>query len=326
MNKRYLPLALGLLFLSSCAHDNSGSQTAVVSQRFQHKYGYAVSKEEWNEKNYPGQVISTMSNGVTINATYENKVLHGPCTHTYPNSQTVHYFYLYNQGNPVKSIVYDTFGMPMKEQVQLSPQRYTLTQWYGDGTPMSIEDYASDELLEGEYMTVNNEIESRVEKGNGLRVVRDQKGTLLSKDQFQNGSMVKRESFYSSGIPESIIHYSGNRLHGEKRTFSDTGVPLVIEEWVGGRLHGKCTYFTNGVKQTEIHYLHGAKNGPEIHYLDGKTVAQQILWENDRRHGPTVYYIDGLAQNEYWYEGKKVTQKKYQELDHLDRMITQVNE
>ncbi|HSX12394.1 MAG TPA: hypothetical protein VLF61_02775, partial [Rhabdochlamydiaceae bacterium] len=86
---------------------------SIVSERFVHKFGYPVSKQEWMERSYPGQVITTMSNGVTITASYENRLLHGPCTHTYPNSQVVQYFYLYNEGNLVKETSYDTFGVPV---------------------------------------------------------------------------------------------------------------------------------------------------------------------------------------------------------------------
>ena len=326
MNKRYLPLALSLLLLYGCGGSNS-HENSIVSQKYVHKFGYAVSKEDWMQKDYPGQVITTLSNGVTITSTYEGSTLHGPTTHTYPNSQTIHYFYLYDHGTLSKEIVYNALGMPTRERVQLSPHRYTLTMWYHDGTPMCIEDYADEELLDGEYMTVNNEIESRVEKGNGLRITRDFKGTLLSKDIFENGYIAKQETFYPSGTPESIVHFAMNKLHGEKRTFAESGEPLSIEEWVGGQLHGKSTYFANGIKQVEIHYLHGAKNGPELHYRDdGMTVAQEILWENDRRQGPTTYYVDGSTQTEWWYEGKHITQKRYEELDRLDQMISQIND
>lgn len=325
MSKKILPFACALLFLAGCGNEIRFSNS-IVSERYVHKFGHTVSKQEWNERSYPGQVITSMSNGVTISASYENRTLHGPTTHTFPNSQIVQYFYLYNEGNLVKEAVYDTFGIPIKERVQLSPHRYTITKWYGDGTPMSVEDFADEELLEGEYFTVNNEVEARVEKGNGNRIIRDPKGLLLSKDNIKNGYIERRESLYASGTPASIIHYSLNQLHGEKRTFSPTGEPIVIEEWLNGQLHGKSVLFQNGIKKSEIHYLYGTKSGPETHYLDGNNIAQQILWEHDKRHGPTTYYIEGNPQMEWWYEGKKITQKRYEELDRLDQMITQMND
>lgn len=326
MNKRVLFFACSLLLLTGCGNDFV-IRNSIVSERFVHKFGYPVSKQEWMERSYPGQVITMMSNGVTITANYENRVLHGPSTHTYPNSQVVQYFYLYNEGNLVKETVYDTFGVPVREKVQLSPHRHTLTKWYGDGTPMSIEDYADEELLEGEYFSVNNEVETKVEKGHGNRILRDPKGLLLSKDLIKNGYVEKRESFYESGIPASIIHYQQNRLHGEKKMFSPTGEPIAIEEWLNGQLHGKASYFQNGVRRTEIHYLYGAKCGAETHYLDdGQAISQQILWDNDKRHGPTTHYLAGSPQSEWWYDGKKISQKRYEELDRLDQMISQMSQ
>ncbi len=325
MNKRALLLACTLLFLAGCVNNDALLKDSIISERFVHKFGYPVSKQEWMERNYPGQAITTMSNGVTITASYENRVLHGPCTHTYPNSQTIQYFYLYNEGNLVKETVYDAFGVPVKEKVQLSPHRNTLTKWYSDGTPMSTEDYADEELLEGEYFSVNNEVEAKVEKGNGNRILRDAKGLLLSKDLVRNGYVERKESFYESGTPASIIHYSFNQLHGEKRIFSPTGEPVALEEWLSGKLHGKAIYFQNGVKKSEIHYLYGAKSGSETYYLDGQAIAQQINWDNDKRHGPTTFYIDGVPQTEWWYEGKKIPQKRFEELDRLDQMISQMN-
>ena len=323
MKMRYLttPLLITLLFCS-CGNE---ADNQVISQRFIHKYGYAVSKQEWESKSYPGQVVTTLRNGVTITATYENGVLHGPCSHTHPHSQTVQFFYLYNQGNLVKEIAYDSFGMPIRERIQISPTRYTLTNWYSDGTPMKIEDFAGSELLEGEYFTLNNEAESRVEKGSGLSTRRDQKGLLLSKEFYESGLLVKQETFYPNGSPETLTFFSSNKIHGERKVFTQTGEPQLTEEWVNGLLHGKVTHFMNGAKQMEISYLYGAKNGLEVHFIDGKIPSQEILWENDLRHGPSIYYIDGMATTEWYYDGKKISKKKYDELDQLDQMISKIS-
>ena len=92
-------------------------------------------------------MITSLSNGVTITATYENGIKHGPTTHTYPHSQTIECYYLYNQGNKVKEISYDPAGIPIEEWIQLSPTRYSITNWYGEGSPMYVEEFVGDELL-----------------------------------------------------------------------------------------------------------------------------------------------------------------------------------
>jgi antitoxin component YwqK of YwqJK toxin-antitoxin module len=322
MNKKFLlPILLGAL-VTSCTSSNSDQQ--VVSRRYIHKYGYAVSKEDFSKHRYPGQIITTLRDGVTITATYENGLLHGPCTHTHPHSETVQYFYLYHEGALTKELIYNALGMPLEERIQLSPQRYSLTKWYNDGTPMSIENYAGEELIDGEYLSQRNEVESRVEMGSGERIYRNPEGVLLIKDQVVGGYISKRETFYPSGMPQSIAAYSKGKLQGEKTIFAETGEPKAIEEWHLGLLQGKNTLFAGGVKQSEIYYLSGQKNGPEIHYVDGEKVDQEILWSHDKRHGPTKFFIGGVVSAvEWYYDGRLVNKRKYEELSQLDYMITQ---
>jgi len=315
-----LPLALGVL-LTGCNDDSSNQ---VISKRYIHKYGYAVSQSEWDSHAYPGQVVTSLRNGVTITATYENGALHGPCTHTHPHSQTVQYYYLYNFGDLKKEIEYDALGMPIQEKAQLSPHRYCLTKWYGDGSPMSVEDYAGDELLDGKYYTLNNEIESQVERGIGLRSQRDQNGVLLSKDTFDAGYMTKRETYFASGSPKSLTHYTFNKKNGERLVYTEKGEPLAVEEWVNDQLHGKATYYANGKKQIDVYFINGARNGIETHYVDGEIVEQEIHWVFDKRHGPTKFYVgDNLAKTEWYYDGKGVSKRRFDEMDKLDQMITQ---
>lgn len=317
----FLPLAAGLL-LTGCGDDQSNGQ--IISKRYIHKYGYPVSKTEWEANNYPGQVVTTLRNGVTVTSTYENGVLNGPTTHTHPHSQTVQYFYLYSFGDLKKEVVYDPFGMPIREKSQLSPNRYSVTMWYKDGTPMSVEDYASDELLDGKYYSLNNEMESSVERGGGLRTRRDQFGILLAKDYFDAGYMYKQEAFYPSGSLEAITYYKMNKRNGECQLFAATGVPLAIEEWVNDKLHGKSTYFVNGNKQTEVYFLNGSKNGLETQFIDGIAVEKEILWNNNRKHGPTKFFVaEGLAKTEWYYNGKLVSKKRFDDLHQIDQMVTQ---
>ncbi len=245
--------------------------------------------------------------------------------HIFIHSQTLESYFLYNNGEIVKEILYDIKGRPISETVQVSPNRHTVTLWYCDGCPLSIEEFAHGELLEGQYFTMQNETEARVEKGNGWRMRRDQQGTLLSKDAIASGYMVKRESFYPNGTPEGIASYIKNQLHGDRKTFTQTGEPLAIEEYLYGKLHGKSLYYKNGTKQVEVSYLHGQKNGKEIHYVDGVEIREEIDWENNKRHGATTYYIDGSANTLWFYDGNEVSQGRFKELDKLDEMISNIS-
>lgn len=322
--RHYLYPLLGCLglMLVGCGKDNK--ECNVVSERYIHKYGYAVSKEEFKERKYPGQVVTALKNGVTITSTYENGVLHGTTTHTFPHSQTVETYFLYNQGALVKEIVYNINGMPLREEVQLSPTRHASTRWYADGTPLCTEEYAGNELVEAQYFSRQNEVESRVEKGKGLRVIRDIQGILTAREEIDEGFVIKRESFYATGAPESVAFYYRGILNGEKKSYTENGEPIAVKEYVNGKLHGKATFYKNGARAVDIHYLDGLKNGLEIHYLDGELVSQEILWENDKKHGPSKYFIDGVAQVEYFYDGRSVDENRWKELSQLDEMIGQI--
>jgi antitoxin component YwqK of YwqJK toxin-antitoxin module len=320
--KVYSVLGALSVLLGGCQKNKKEDE--VISERYIHKYGYAISKEEWNSKNYPGQVITHLRTGVTVTATYENGLLHGPCTHTYPHSQTVESYYLYNQGNLVKEILYDIKGMPTRERVQLSSSRFALTYWYANGCPMCTEEYINEELLEGQYFTVQNEIEARVEKGSGRRIRRDQKGTLIAIEEVEQGYVTKQEAFFPNGAPESISYFLKGKLHGERKLFTQTGEPIAVEEWIDGKLHGKSTYYKNGVKVLEVSYLGGQKEGLETHFADGKTISQQIKWENNIKHGPSIFYINNIAQTEYFYNGEKVSKETYEERLAFDEVISQI--
>ncbi|MBX9923343.1 MAG: hypothetical protein K2Y01_04460 [Rhabdochlamydiaceae bacterium] len=316
-----ITLAFAALVTSACQNNKKDDQ--VVSQTYIHKYGYAVSQEEWEEKNYPGQIISTLRNGSVITATYENNELNGPCTYTYPHSQTIEKYVLYNHNVPVKEVFYDIKGMPMQETVQLAQNRSSLTMWYADGVPRSVEEYAKEELIDGQYFTTNNELEARVEKGNGLRIIRDSSGNLACKDIIEKGFLAKRESFYPNGNPECIATYEQGQLHGERKTFTLEGEPLALEEWIKGQLHGVSTYYKNGAKELEISYLYGKKNGWENHFIDGQALSRQVAWDQDVKHGPEIFFVPNGKKIIWHYNGREVSQNRYEEMTHLDDMISQ---
>lgn len=309
----------------ACACQKQVKEDEVISQTYIHKYGYAVSKQEWQEKSYPGQVISSLRNGVTITATYENEQLQGPCTFTYPSSNTIEKYILYNQNEPVKEIIYDISGMPIQETVQLTQNRHSLTSWYADGVPKSIEEYTKDELIEGRYFTSENELEARVDKGSGVRIIREISGQITCKDNIAEGILVQRDAFYPNGSPESITHYYKGNLHGKRSTFTMTGEPLSVEEWANGHLHGLSTYYKNGTKELEISYLYGKKHGLETHFRDGDAIIHQISWDTGVKHGPETFFLTAGPKVLWNYDNKEVSKSHFNEMIHLDEVLMQSN-
>lgn len=321
--KKIVFICLASVVFYGC-NDNT-DDGSVISTQYIHKYGYAVSEQDWNTHQYPGQIITTLDNGVTVTINMENGVRHGPATQTFPHSQMIENYSLYSRGNKIKEMTYDLSGFPIKEWIQLSPTRHSVTAWYKNSSPMYVEEFIGEELLEGQYFTLLNELESRVDKGDGLRILRDPNGVLLAKEEIQGGYALKKETFYPSGIPESIAYYYHDTLNGEKRTFAQTGEPLAIEEWVAGRLHGFSSYFKNGNLYLEIPYQHGLKHGIEKHYIDAEIVSQEVPWVYDKKHGEAVVYVNHKPESHWFYEGQAVSKRKFDELNRVDEVISQLH-
>lgn len=315
---------LALCVLASCQKNND--QASVVSQQYLHKYGYAVSKQEWNENFYPGQVVTQMSDGVTITTSYDGGIKHGPTSYTYPDSAIVEKTLHYDHDLLVKETHYDVVGNPTWQKVALSPARYEITHWYRDGNPRSIEEFAQEELLEGRYFTLTGDIEARVEKGFGQAIERTYTGALKAKKEILKGYLSFQEEYYPQGSLKETTQYKLGVINGEKKTFTQTGEPLACEEYVDGQLHGKATYYRNGVRHYDISYLFGAKNGFETHYIDGEHIAHQICWENNLKHGPETYYMTAGPITHFYYQGGEVSRGSYEEMVRLDEVISQIQD
>lgn len=325
--KRYYLLFIALLgVITTGCQTSKDKNEHVVSQRYIHKYGYDVSKEEWESTGYPGQVVTTLRNGTTVNASYENGVLHGSTTYTFPHSNTIESLNTYERGNLVKKTSYDLRGIPQKEEIYLSPSHIKTTHWYIKGTPLSVEEYHNTELLEAEYYNQRNDVEYRVTKGSGMRVTRDQHEQIVAKETITNGFPVKKETYHPHGIPHSIISLSGNKLHGEKKVFAPSGEPVSTENYHQGILHGPATYFQNGCRYLELNYQNGLKHGLESHYVDGETVVEETEWMDGHKHGTSVVFFDGMTKTQYYYNNQPVNKEKYRELCEQEENIAIMHE
>lgn len=321
----YVLLSGSLLFIcTGCGFHRQESH--VVAEKYVHKYGYVVSKKEFEDRKYPGQMITTLKDGVTISSTYENGILHGATTYTFPHSQIVKTYCLYHQGELIKEITYDCQGIPIQEEAKTAFDRRVITLWYPHGAPLSIEEYLGDQLLDGQYFSISNELEGRIEQGRGERIVRSVDGTLHGREVFDMGYPYKKETFHSNGIPSTEAHCLKGVLHGEKKTFNENGEPLSVEEYVHGKLHGKSCFYKNGLLSVEVHYLDGLKNGLEVHYFDnGQNISQEIFWENGKKHGLSKYFVGEAVETEYFYEGKVVSRERWNELSKLDHIVNQIS-
>jgi antitoxin component YwqK of YwqJK toxin-antitoxin module len=317
--KYQVPLILSAagLILSGCDHSSSSQSNQnneIVTQRFIHRYGYDVSKSEWESKDYPGQVITTLRNGVTLTSNFEDGQLHGQKTTTYPHSQTLETKEVYNRGVLTKKTSFDIRGIPIKEEHFLGPDHVKILYWFSNGTPRATEEYLNDQLTSAEYYTLSNETEAKIDNGSGLRVLRNAKGQILSKEYITNYELTKKESFHLNGTPEMTVNYKNGLLDGEKLVHAETGEPISKETFKEGVLHGVATYFQNGYKYLEIPYVAGLKEGIERHFIDGDVVAEESEWHRNKKHGPTQIYFDGMVKTHWYYNGERVAKPKYDEL------------
>lgn len=324
--KKTIPLLTLLLLSIGCHNAENREKDKVISQRYIHKYGYDVSKSEWETSHCPGQVITSMKNGVTVTASYENGILHGPTTYTFPHSNTRQSLEVYEGGELIKKVTYTLRGLPLEEELYLSSNKSKVTQWYAAGTPISIELYESGKLIEGEYRNPLNENIARVVKGEGVRLVRNQEEKLVAKETYKEGVIVHRTTFYDNGSPYCQMDISNGLLNGTKRVFAASGDPLSIETYTNNVLNGPAVYFQNGSRYLEVSYHDGLKQGVERHFIDGETIIQEIEWSDGKLHGATVVYADGISKTQWFYNNEKVSHQKYNTLCEQAQTIAIMNE
>lgn len=312
------------LVTSGCGGDKNGDE--VIGQRFIHRYGYDVPQDDWETKNYPGKIIATHRNGVTVTTHFEDGLMHGERIRTYAHSQTVETRELFSRGTLAKKTFYDVRGIPTKEENYLSPTHVKITSWYSRGTPKSVEEVINGNLTFAEFYNPNNEAESRIENGSGTKIIRDNYGDLKAKEVFDNFVLVQRETFHGNGVPAISEFYKDGLLHGSKTTYTEAGDPIAQEFYREGILNGTAAYYQNGLKYLEIPFIHGEKEGIERHYIDGSTLAEETEFHDSKRHGPSVIFYDGVPTTTWYFNGEKVSRQRYEEMCKKEDEMRRLNE
>lgn len=319
-----LTVATLAILLGSC--QNNDSLDSIVSQKFVHKYGFDLSPKEWEESPEDGQEVALLKNGVKITRSYENGILHGPTTYTFPHKATVEKCLVYDQGTLLKETIYDQQGMPIREEAYEYDDRMIVTLWDQQGVPLSIEEYDGDILVDGKYFTTEHELDGKVENGFGERVKRDRSGLLISRDQIENGILVQRTTYHPSGHVHTVSHYHDYQLHGEQLKFTSIGRPLMRLCWNHGVLDGSKTIYRNGLKAAEIPYVAGEKHGTELRYDDLGNLTAEVLWRNDRKHGCCKFYTEDSSESHWFFNGNSVTASKFELLEEREQMIAEFNQ
>ncbi|HSX25919.1 MAG TPA: toxin-antitoxin system YwqK family antitoxin [Chlamydiales bacterium] len=321
--KRMHWVLIGCLGAAITSCQTSSSMDQVVSQTFVHKYGFDVSEKEWEQRDQDGQVVTVLKNGVKITYSYDNGQLHGPTTHTFPNSNVVEKLLVYDQGNLLKQMTNDVNGMPIREEIYEFDDRTITTLWDDKGAPLSIEEYDDEILVEGKYYTSGHELEAQVEGGFGERVMRDRSGLLVERGTVENGVIASRMTYHPSGQTHTVSHYHDYQLHGEQLKYTTAGKPLMKLNWNHGVLDGLKIVFRNGYKVAEIPYIEGQKHGTELHYDDMGNLTAEVQWRNDKKHGSSKFYNEETNETEWFFNGQTVSADKFQSLDSREKIIAE---
>lgn len=307
--KRYTFSLACLLLFGACS---KSPEEEVVKTSYYHAYGPEISSVDWKEQGSSGEVVELLKNGVEVRKEYENGVLNGTCSWTFPHSKVIERLEEYVNGKRILAGKNFENGSPESEEEWEAGNRRIVHSWYGDGSPRLLEEYQQNRLMEGKYFTLEGEVEGTVSAGNGLRVERSKTGQLATKEEVRSGDVRKRESFYPNGQLREVVLLQGNKKHGECRKYAENGQTVALENWTFGSLDGVQIFFEDGLPVRQVPYLLGKKEGKELHFRPGtEEVIAEISWHNDQRHGISKSYIASRPMTEWYWKDGKVSENQY---------------
>lgn len=294
---------------SGCAR-SSTEEVAKVS--YYHAYGPEVAETEWKEQGSSGEVVELQKNGVEVRKEYRNGVLHGTCSWSFPYSTIVSRFEEYENGTKVSAGKNFETGVPQFQEEWTPDQHRTVRAWYDDGVPRFIEEYTGNALANGQYFTLDGDVEASVSAGTGVRVERSRLGVLLTREQLAGGEVLAHESFYPNGqLKESIAFQDGQR-DGLTRRYAEHGEPVVVEQWKNDALDGPMLVFEGGNLARQVPYARGKKHGVELRFRPGtEEIVEEVTWRQDVRHGVSKTFLQGQTIVDWYWKNGKVSEEQF---------------
>jgi antitoxin component YwqK of YwqJK toxin-antitoxin module len=297
-------MSLLFIFLTAVACQKPVEREECLQRTYEHEYGLPVEEKQWEGCGKNGKVNSTLRNGVTISQNYQNGLLHGESTFTFPHSSQIERVEGYSGGTLISQVFYSPAGNPIRSESYASPNTRVITDWYEQGNPRSVETYDGLFLVSGEYYSLQNQCEGKIYNGTGERPRRNEIGDFVSNDYFQDGKLCQVSTFYSNGSPKEISSIMNDVLHGERKTYYVGGEPMAIENWENGSRSGVTIIFQNGEKYAEVPYKGNLKNGVEKRFRDGSIITDEITWVNDVKHGPCTTIYGDMTDTVWYYKGR----------------------
>lgn len=272
-----------------------------------HRYGVPLEPDDWSSRGEDGQIVSMRTDGAMVTRTYDSGVLHGETTYTYPYLDVVQKREQYDQGNLVQEQYHYANGFPQRQVVYQSPNHQSETIWYENGAPHAYEQVENHQIISGKYYNRDQQLDSEIENGSGLRTRRDGQGALQSVDGIQEGKMVTRTTYHPNGMPAAVTPYVNGVIEGEKRTYLSGGEPATIETWKDNVQHGTTQVYEHGEMRADVPYEKGQKHGVERRYRgNDSNVVQEINWVKGQRHGPTQTYMGDTTKTDWYFRNRPI--------------------
>lgn len=309
--KHLVAYLLTTALLGSCQTREASEE--IVCETI-HRYGVPLEPQDWKERGACGLITSMRKDGTQVMRHYDNGLLHGECSYTFPHRSTIQKKEWYEAGVLVQEQTYYPSGLPFQQTVKPRSGAEQRTTWYDNGAPQASEAIEDGCLIEGTYYSLDQQEEGRVQRGRGLRICRDGSGELQYVDTIENGKMVLRTTYHANGAPSSLTPYVNGQIEGERRTFLIGGEPAAVEQWVANKQNGLTVEYEEGEKRAEVPYVAGKKQGLERRFKsEGQFVVQEITWVQGLKHGPSYTYLPqspGKPVSTTWYfRGQEVPNK-----------------
>ncbi len=304
-----------ILLTSGCQSSSCG----MVSEKFIHKYGFVVSKKEWEERGREGQRVSLWDNGIEVNSSYQEGLLHGPSTYTFPYSPQVKKEEIYDQGELLSVRFFDRQGVPVYEETFVIDGIRELSYWDNNGAPIAFEKYQGGLLLEGVYYTPLHEIEGKITKGTGLRTFRDREGILLYQDRMERGFLKQRTTYHPNGKVHQIVHYDNYLPQGRKEEYTFLGNLRMISHWDKGILHGEKMDFREGKKFRRSLYHRGTLEGVEDRFDPEENLIQKTPFHEGKKHGEALALEKNQWKSHWFFQGRSVSKERFLQLEQKEQ-------
>ncbi len=242
--------------------------------------------------------------------TYEKGVLSGTSSYFYP-SGALQKQIPYQNGNVEGTMIsyYENGDVLEKITYKKDQKDGQAARFWETKTPAYKEKYQNDLLLEGVYYNKKEEELSRIEQGNGKRILFDLMGALES-HEYKNG-VTEGEVFHFNTNGEITRKYSlfNGLKHGEELIYPLTPTghaqknPKISVQWYEGKIQGIVkTWYDNGILESQREMSNNQKQGIlSAWYRDGSLMMLE------------EYHQDRLVKGDYFRSGDKTPVSRVRE-------------